>query len=110
MQPRNQRFPPNLLTWVEGISVSVILLCLVGIAVLVGRIPTPFYGPGYSIAAASLAAAPASPVAPKARSTPGSEGTDEAMRARCDDCGDLIVPIRVIARPIARAPARWATR
>jgi hypothetical protein len=95
---------PHRLAWVEGISVSIILFCLVGIAVLRGWISTEFYSPGYSIAAASLAAAPMSPVAPKAANTPGSEGTDVAMKARCDDCGDRIVPIRVIVRFIARAP------
>jgi len=95
---------PHLLPWVESISVLVLLFCLVCIAALMGWIPTSFVSPGDNTAAARLSAAPKDPVGPKTHTTPASVAESVSMRARCDDCGDLITPIRMIAGPIAGAP------
>lgn len=54
MHSRGHRVLRHLLPWVEGISLSVVLVCLVSIGILMGWIPIAIHSPGDNTAAASL--------------------------------------------------------
>lgn len=103
MHSRGHRVLRHLLAWVEGISLSLALACLVSIGILMGWIPISIYSPGDNTAAASLLA-PESRIAAEAPVAPGWEGDGVAMSAKCDDCGALLKSIAVINRPRARLP------
>jgi len=76
---------PHALMWVAGIAVTV--FSAVGVAAIMGWIPTSSGGPGEKMAVARQSAAPAKPAAPGMRAAPVQVVDNAPAKASCAECG-----------------------
>ena len=91
------RKSPHTLFWIAGIAVTV--FSAVGIAAIMGWIPTTTSSPSENIALAKQPTAPAKPAAARANRTPAQApvqvASNTSARARCAECG-VIESVREI--------------
>ena len=100
IEPQSGKFPQALI-WIAGIA--LILFSAVGIAALMGWIPSSIGGSGDKAALDQRSANPAPPAAPKARTATASQPAPVARTApvpiaavaKCADCG-VIESVREI--------------
>ena len=84
---------PHTLFWIAGIAVTV--FSAVGIAAIMGWIPTSTSSPGNNAVLAKQPAAPARPAA-RAQRTPVQVAGNTAAKAKCAECG-VIESIQEVA-------------
>ena len=93
METQVRRKSLHPLFWITGIA--VILLSAVGIAAIMGWIPTSTGTPGNNVASEKLSSSTAKPAAPKARSAPVPVANSASAKVKCAECG-VIASVREI--------------
>lgn len=76
---------PHTLFWIAGIAVTV--FSAVGIAAIMGWIPTSTSSPSENIALAKQPTAPAKPAAARAQTAPVQVAGNTSAKAKCAECG-----------------------
>ncbi len=92
METKANRSPPTLF-WIAGIAVTV--FSAVGIAAIMGWLPTSTSSPGNNAVLAKQSTAPAKPAAARAQTAPAQVASNTTAKAKCAECG-VIESVREI--------------